>query len=61
MSLLIVISITGVALIVSGFVLFRKRQANTHLVLSLLLMGMGILLLLAGWGLFLMAVEDAEG
>lgn len=61
MSLLIVISITGVALIVSGFVLFRKRQSNTHLVLSLLLMGMGILLLLAGWGLFLMAVEDAEG
>ena len=59
MSQLIIIAITGIVLLLSGFILFRKRQSKTHLVLSLLLMGMGILLLLAGWGLYLMAVEDA--
>lgn len=60
MSILIIIGITGIALFLAGLILFRKRQSKTHLVLSLLLMGMGILLLLAGWGLLLMAVEDAQ-
>lgn len=60
MSFLNFIGITGVIILVSGLILFRKRQSKAYLALSVLLMGIGILLLLAGWGLFLMSVEDAQ-